>query len=361
MPAGFEQGIGQALTLRRLEQCSRQPQGLVAVEIGSDLLLVAAPPGVGGRHVRAIIGNHGGIVVLTAPGRVPPVACQRAERGCMAACGELQRLRRIAGPLEEGLPDPRHGGGVQPLADERNVQGIVGLDLHALAPVRVVEAVAVQIHETPQQPPEGSVRIGPYRGERSPGEVRQLMRLQGDLGDDAETATATALQSPEQLRVAHGIDGAQLAVSGNDFGFEQTAGCRAIALRERSEAAALDVSCHANRGTPATLDVAPALGRHGIVGVHPHRAGFNRDRRGWGDIAVSGHETLVKLDLTHRARPDQQRIGSVGSALITVSAAFHDEAQIVLAREVDCRHHIGAGVGDDGVLARCRRPGVEPA
>ena len=46
-------------------------------------------------------------------------------------------------------------------------------------------------------------------------------------------------------------------------------------------------------------------------------------------------ERVVQRDAVHRARPDQQRVGGIGRALVAVAAAFDDQPQMLFAREVD--------------------------
>ena len=79
------------------------------------------------------------------------------------------------------------------------------------------------------------------------------------------------------------------------------------------------------------------LGRHFIVDMHPDRTDADRDS--WlrrlhrptslrDEGVVQGHRVDVP-------GPDQQRIRRVGGTEIAVAAALDDEAQVVLAREVE--------------------------
>ena len=78
-------------------------------------------------------------------------------------------------------------------------------------------------------------------------------------------------------------------------------------------------------------------------------------------FAALRHERVVQRHLVHRARPDQQRVGRVRCALIAVAGAFHDEAQIVVAREIHRRRDVAARSRLHRIGAGRRRPGVEPA
>ena len=69
----------------------------------------------------------------------------------------------------------------------------------------------------------------------------------------------------------------------------------------------------------------------------------------------------MHLEVVHMARPDEERVGGVGGALIAVTAALHHQAQVIFAGEI---HRLGDVVGissGDRVDARLSGPGVEPS
>src|SRR5204862_1824533 len=70
---------------------------------------------------------------------------------------------------------------------------------------------------------------------------------------------------------------------------------------------------------------------------------------------------IVQGDFVHRARPNQQRIRRIGGALITVAAAFDDQAKIVLSREVYGGDNVFGLRRGKSVEAGCRGPRIHPA
>ena len=78
-------------------------------------------------------------------------------------------------------------------------------------------------------------------------------------------------------------------------------------------------------------------------------------------LAALGDERVVHDDGLHPPGPDEQRVGGVRRALVAVAAALDDQAQVVLAREVDRGDDIGGVARGDRVDARLRRPGIDPA
>jgi hypothetical protein len=159
------------------------------------------------------------------------------------------------------------------------------------------------------------------------------------------------------------VDDENPAIGGDDLRLQQVRRRRAEAFGMGAEPAALDQAGDTHAGAAAALDVAPALGRHGVIGLDPAATGPEADRRRRRDgaRAAQGDEGVVELDVPHRVGPDQQRIGSVGAAEIAVAAALHDDAQIVGAGEVDRSGHVGGRCGGDDVGAGRWGPGVEIA
>ena len=201
---------------------------------------------------------------------------------------------------------------------------------------------------------------------RAPGGAEELRQL---VGGSVRRVTTPKLPPPPPLSAQNrsgsraGVDDAQRAVRGHHLRLEQARGRSAEALGEAAEAAALHESRHAHAGAAAALHVAAALRGDRVVDVDPHSA-----RSRWSPPASAaparaarGHEGFVQGHLVHRARPDEQRVGRVGGALVAVAAALHDSAQLVCAREVDRRGDVGAVRAPLPHRRSRRRPGVEPA
>src|SRR5213075_2720717 len=100
---------------------------------------------------------------------------------------------------------------------------------------------------------------------------------QSDFRDNSKAAAASSFERPEQIGIGAGVGYANSAAGGNDFGFEESGGRGAEALRKRTEAAALNETGYANRGAAASLNVAPRFGGNRVIDVDPHRSGFDGD------------------------------------------------------------------------------------
>jgi hypothetical protein len=189
------------------------------------------------------------------------------------------------------------------------------------------------------------------------------VHAQSQLADDTKGAASATFQSPKQIGIGAGIGDADLAVGGYDLGFKQARGGHAVVLGEAAETAALNQAGDANRGTAAALNVRSRLGRDGIIGLQPNCSSANRDRALWSleRLATLSNETVMQGDIVHVARPNQEGIGSVRCALITVATAFDDKTQIVLASEIYGGSDIVSTSGGDGINAGFGRPRVYPA
>ena len=110
--------------------------------------------------------------------------------------------------------------------------------------------------------------------EHSAEKFRQRMRTHSDAGDDAEPAAA-ALQRPEEIGIGAGVGDLDLAVGGHDLRLDEARRGRAIGLGEASETPAQDQAGDADRHAAAALDIAPALGRHFVIGMAPDGASFD--------------------------------------------------------------------------------------
>ncbi len=69
----------------------------------------------------------------------------------------------------------------------------------------------------------------------------------------------------------------------------------------------------------------------------------------------------MQNDVVHCPRPDEQRIRRARSALVTVSTAFDDQTQIVIASETDGRDDVVSPGGRDRIDARRGHPRIHPA
>jgi hypothetical protein len=70
---------------------------------------------------------------------------------------------------------------------------------------------------------------------------------------------------------------------------------------------------------------------------------------------------IMDRDFVHRARPDQQGVRGVGRAKIGMAAALHDQAQILLAGEIDRGDDVFGLARRHRIDARLRGPRIEPA
>ena len=188
------------------------------------------------------------------------------------------------------------------------------------------------------------------------------MGAQRDARDDTQAAAATALDRPEQLRVGASIRDAHLAVGGDHLGFEQAGRRCAEVLRKRAEAAALHQAGDADRRAAAALDVAAAARGDSGVGIAPHGARAERDRRLRRRAgAAVRDERIMHGHRIHRARPHQQRIGRVRRAEVAVPSSLDHQPQVVAACKVYGSGDIGRAAGRHGVGAGARSPGIHPA
>ena len=99
-------------------------------------------------------------------------------------------------------------------------------------------------------------RHGPRRGrqdEQTAEELTHLVESEGQLGDDAEVAAATA-DGPEQLGIVVFVDAAHPAVGGDDLGLDERVHREPVLAREVSHAAAEGETRDAHRRGVAESD-----------------------------------------------------------------------------------------------------------
>ena len=128
-------------------------------------------------------------------------------------------------------------------------------------------------------------------------------------------------------------------------------------LGKTSKPATLNQASHAHRRASATLHVATALGRYGVVCLNPDCSRTQRDRgfRFMNARASLRNEFGVHGDVIHVPCPDQQRVWCIRSAQIAVTSTLYNQAQTVVPSKVygggdvlrvSCRHGVNAWFGD---------------
>ena len=174
--------------------------------------------------------------------------------------------------VDQGAPSLARGRLVQTLEQHQHLEAVAGPRAGLLAPVRVEQPLGVEVDEARQEALERRVGGRPQLPMQHPEVGRQGVGAQGQPRHHAEGAAAPALQRPEQVRLADGVDGPDHPVGGDDLRLQKAGRGEAVGLGEAAEASALDQPRHAHRGAAAALDVAAALGSHRLVDVSPDAA-----------------------------------------------------------------------------------------
>ena len=78
-------------------------------------------------------------------------------------------------------------------------------------------------------------------------------------------------------------------------------------------------------------------------------------------LASLRYEFRMHRDVVHVPRPNQQRVGRVGGALVAVAAAFNHEAQVVVAGEIDGLGNVVSISRGDCVRAGLGSPRIDPS
>src|SRR5208282_3482774 len=128
--------------------------------------------------------------------------------------------------------------------------------------MRVVEFVGIEGDELADQAAKGGTGRGMDRGIYAAEKSRQIVCLQSEPRDDAEAASAAALEPPEKVRVGARIGDPHQAVCSDDFGFQEVRGSGSKLLRKATESAGLHKAGDADRQTPPTLHIAATRRRH---------------------------------------------------------------------------------------------------
>ncbi len=209
--------------------------------------------------------------------------------------------------MEERLPNRLGLLLVESLEHHPDLEAIAEPQVDDLPPVWIEEIVGIEVDELTDQPAKGGVGKGVDRRGNRAEERRQVMRFEGEPGDDAKAAATAAFEPPEKVGIGAGIGDPDGAVGGNDFGFQQPRGCGAEIFREAAEATRLNEPRNSYGPAAAALHVAAGFGRHLVIGVHPNRAGPYRNRRQRRLLRCASlrDEVVVENHGVHPPRPDQ--------------------------------------------------------
>src|SRR5271170_5905819 len=114
---------------------------------------------------------------------------------------KLERISfgRLLDPGQEGLPDLFRLRRVQADREHLDLKRVVGLEARLLPPVIVEQTLAVEAHKLTDQAP---IRIIGRRFDREVGHAEilgKVVQLERNLTDDAEGASSTAFERPEQI------------------------------------------------------------------------------------------------------------------------------------------------------------------
>src|ERR1051325_5249181 len=149
-----------------------------------------------------------------------------------------------------------------------------------------------------------------------------------------------------------GIGDADLAVGGNHLGFEKARGGHAVVLRKSAEPASRQEPDDAHSATASALNISSAMRCDGVISLEPAGACSDRDGRSWRDLAARRNKCIVQLDGVHVTCPDEERVWSIGEAEIAMPATLENEAELVVAGEVDGGDDVSGILRGDGVDAR---------
>ena len=354
-----EQCVGQLVALPIVQQCRAQPGRLVAVQNLAGLRLIAGPEDIAGGRVGPIISGDEAQRAFDQRGgpEIPRRGGDDFERREV----DSDVLRRRRQRVEKGLPHGHRLGAVQALKDHGHVERVVGSKSQLLAPVRADEALGAEVKRQADESAKGRIRRRAHREVHRAEALGQRVHAQSQARDDAEAGAAAAFEGPEKLRLGAGVGDADLAVGGDDFSLEQVTRCRAEGLRKTAEAAALHEARDAHGHAAATLHVAAAACGHGVVGLRPKCTCANAHCTHRRAGAAARHKGIVQADSVQVARPDQQRIGRVGGALVAVAAAFDDQPQALHPRKIHRRHDMLCASSGHGPDAGRGGPGIDPS
>lgn len=229
------------------------------------------------------------------------------------------------------------------------------------APLRIEEVLLVKTDNFLDQPAKRCVGTRFHRSKNAAKERWKFPGAQGDSCDYSQAATSSTFDSPKELRIGAGIGDSDDSIGSDDFSLEQGSGGSAVVFGKAAKPAPLNEASDTDSGAAASLNVLPRFCCDRFVSLHPDGTGT----QGNSGLSVVGtalpHERIMEEDIVHGASPDQERVGRVGGALVTVSAAFDDEAQIIFAGEIDGSYNVGGLCSGDSINAGGGDPGIGPA
>src|SRR5271154_1099712 len=98
--------------------------------------------------------------------------------------------------MEKRLPDRLRLLLVEPLKRHPDLEAIAEPQVDDLPPVWIEEIVGIEVDELTDQPAKGGIGKGVDRCRNRAEERRQVMRFEGEPGDDAEAAATAAFEPP---------------------------------------------------------------------------------------------------------------------------------------------------------------------
>ena len=263
---------------------------------------LAALPGIAGpKHIAA---GTDAIVALDDSGDppqhfgIPHLACRKGDDAGL--CVKEKSSGEPVTPSKKGLPNALRRRLSEILRHQLQGEDTIFLEDDLLAPMRVEQFIAVELQQPADQSTIGGIRMSLDGGVEGTEQRRQRMGFKGQPRDDAETAAASALDAPVEVRVHTAIGEAHLAVRRGDLGCQNPRRHDAVTLREPAISAYLPQARDAHRGAAAALNVASVLSRDRIVDLHPNRTCLHRHRRPRvTGCAAMRHEGIVDVDRVH--------------------------------------------------------------
>src|SRR5580658_185929 len=91
-----------------------------------------------------------------------------------------------------------------------------------LAPMGIEQLLAIESDEASDQSSERGVGVCLNRPAGTAEELRKIVCAKSETSNDAECAAAAPFECPEKIGMAARIRNANLAIGGDDLGFEQS-------------------------------------------------------------------------------------------------------------------------------------------
>src|SRR5437879_61534 len=174
--------------MRSLEAINRHPAGLISVPVSRDFALVSRPPVLVLRLARPLItlDNRREMVLYKVVVPHPVTGYVEVIHTDGKALGVLLE------PAEKRPPHLLGLLGTHAMEAHRQLQRVVPSHANLLAPILVVQLVAVEPEKALQQLLESLVAIGLDSAKDESEVLWQRVRPQSDFGDDAECAASAA-------------------------------------------------------------------------------------------------------------------------------------------------------------------------